>query len=223
MARQARLAIPGELHLVMLRGHNCQPVFVDDQDRATYLAMLRAASVQHQVAIHAYALLEDSVHLLATPTDTISLSRLMQSLGRRYVAAFNRRHGRSGTLWDGRFRAGPVGSRDLAVAAMVFVEAQAVASGLCPNPGQWQWSSAAHHLGQRSDPVVAGHPGYWALGNTPFERESAYANFSVEGVLPGLAEQLRKSTLGRRPATLRGRPPGSRNDKKTVPIKLGTG
>ena len=129
MARAPRLAVAGELHHLLQRGHNRQSVFVDERDRSVYLALLHEAAVQYGVAIHAYALLDAEVHLLATPARADSFSRMMQSLGRRYVAAFNRRHGRSGTLWAGRFRAGVIDGETLGLDATVYVESLPVREG----------------------------------------------------------------------------------------------
>jgi len=182
VARAPRLALAGELHYLVQRGHNRQSVFADDRDRETYLSMLRDAAVQYGVAIHAYALLPTEVRLLATPVASESLSRLMQSLGRRYVAAHNHRHGRSGTLWSGRFRAGVIDGANFGAEAMVHVESTPVQAGLVASAGEWPWSSAAHHLGRRRDALIAEHPAYWALGNTPFDRESAHAHKLAEGL-----------------------------------------
>ena len=96
MARQPRLAVAGELHHLLLRGHNGQAVFADDADRAAFVELLREPAARQGVAIHAYALLVAEVHLLVTPAQAESLGRLMQSIGRRYVALVNRRHARRG-------------------------------------------------------------------------------------------------------------------------------
>lgn len=174
MARKPRLALAGELHLVLLQGHNDQPVFADDGDRAAFVGLLREAAARHEVAIHAYCLLGNAVHLLVTPPRADTLGRLMQSLGRRYVAAYNRRHGRRGTLWDGRFRSAVVEAETLLLAATVYVETLPARAGLAPAAPDWAWSSAAHHCGHRRDPLVTDHPRYWQLGNTPFEREHVH-------------------------------------------------
>jgi len=195
MARSPRLALAGELHYLVQRGHNQQRVFVDDSDREDYLRMLRDAVRQYGVAIHAYALLASEVHLLATPPDDQALSRAMQSLGRRYVAAFNRRHARMGTLWAGRFRAGLIESGPWGVDAMVHIESMPVRVGLASTEMDWPWSSAAHHLGHRRDPLVSEHPAYWALGNTPFERELAHAHRLKLGLPIALAEGLQAAVL----------------------------
>ena len=98
MARLPRLAVAGLPHLVALYGHNGQAVFVDDEDRRLFLAALRESALLQRVAVQAYVLLDDHVHLLLTPATAGALGALMQGLGRRYGAAFNRRHGRSEAL-----------------------------------------------------------------------------------------------------------------------------
>jgi putative transposase len=224
------------LHLVLLRGHNDQPVFGDEADRKTFSEMLREAAVRHGVAIHAYALLNSEVHLLLTPAQADALGRLIQSLGRRYVAAVNRRHGRRGTLWDGRFRSSLVDAGTLLLAATVFVETRAVASGLAASAADWAWSSAAHHIGRRRDPLVHDHGGYWTLGNTPFDRERAHtvALDTAQSSVPDVrfAEAAKRSAVIGSPAfqakvaemlarPLQPRPrgrPRSTYPGKTVPI-----
>jgi putative transposase len=174
VARQPRLSVAGELHHVLLRGHSGQPVFADDADRAAFIELLREPAARQGVAIHAYALLANEVHLLTTPAAAESLARLMQSIGRRYVALFNRRHARRGTLWDGRFRTSLLDSQTLLLPAMLHVEALPARAGLMASAQDWPWSSAAHHTGRRRDPLITEHALYWRLGNTPFEREHAH-------------------------------------------------
>ena len=105
MARAPRLALAGELHYLVQRGTTASASLTTTTTAKPICAMLREGAAQYRVAIHAYALLDSEVHLLATPAEADALGRLMQSIGRRYVGAFNRRHDRSGTLWEGRFRA----------------------------------------------------------------------------------------------------------------------
>ncbi len=174
MARQPRLAVAGELHHVLLRGHNGQAVFVDDDDRAAFVDVLREPAARLGVAVHAYALLATEVHLLVTPAEANSLGRLMQSIGRRYGLFFNRRHGRSGTLWDGRFRTSLLDSRTLLLPATLHIESLPARAGLSASASEWMWSSAGHHVGRRRDPLVTDHVLYWRLGNTPFDREQAH-------------------------------------------------
>ena len=237
MARPARLSVGGELHCVLQSGHNRQAVFVDDVDRIAYLGMLRDAARQYGVAVHAHALLDNEVHLLLTPADALSIGRLMQSLGRRYVAAVNRRHGRSGTLWAGRFRSALIDGDALGIEAIVHVETRPLDAGLAASASDWAWSSAGHHLGRQRDPLITEHSSYWRLGNTPFERELAHAHKLVLGNGDVLREQFLRAVrqslvvgpqpfakgIGQLRTTLperrsRGRPRlAFRADKKTVP------
>lgn len=182
MARLARLALPGLPHHVIQRGHHLQAIVLDDQDRRSFLEMLREASVAHGVAIHAYALLDDHVHLLATPREAAGLSAMMQAVGRRYVAAFNRRHNRRGTLWEGRFRATVLEPGRYLLPCMSYIELHPVRHGVVAEPGQFAWSSHAHHCGVRNDPLVSDHSQFWALGNTPFDREARYRAILEQGL-----------------------------------------
>ena len=191
MARLPRLVIPGHAHYIVQRGHNGQPVMLDDEDRALYLVALREAFVPRRVDLLAYALPNGAVHLLATPPSAEGLSSAMQAVGRRYVAAFNRRHGRSGTLWDGRFRGTVVEPGDTLLEVLRLID------GL-PAPR----SSAAHRLGQQRDPLLTDPPEFWRLGNTPFEREAAWRTLLVQGLPPARRDAL---ALG----ALRGWPLGS--------------
>ncbi len=172
MARLSRLCIPGWPHLLVQRGRDQQAVFVDDLDRELFRSILQEIAVQQGVPIHAYALLDGEVRLLVTPTAADGLSKLVQAIGRRYVSRFNRRHARSGGLWEGRFRATVVEPEQHLLSCMLFVEGGARSAPL--ERDQNPWSSALHHLGARLDVLVTEPAAYWALGNTPFEREAAY-------------------------------------------------
>ena len=184
MARLARLCVAGHPHLVLQRGHNGQPVFTDAEDRSSFLKLLAEAARASGVSVHAYALSADEVRLLATPAQADSLSRMMQSLGRRYGFAFNRRHARSGSLWDGRFRTAPIEAEQHLLAAMRYIESALPAPDV---------SSAAHHLGQGNDPVVSDHSLYWALGNTPFDREMKYRAWLEQGIPSSEAERFQRA------------------------------
>ena len=211
MARLPRLILPDQPHHVILRGNNRQAIFFSDLDREQLLATLAESAAQYRVAIHAYVLMDNHLHLLATPPSADALSRMMQSLGRRYVGWFNARHQRTGTLWEGRFRAGLIEGERHLLACMRYIELNPVRAGLCTEPAQWPWSSAAHHLGLARNLLIAEHEMYWLLGNTPFEREHAYREFMAQGV--GAAEQARFTE-----AVLRGRPVASESFLKPLSV-----
>jgi putative transposase len=182
MARQSRLVVPGHLHHLLQRGNNRQAVFLDDDDRRHYLDHLREATRLHGVQVHAYVLMPNHVHLLVTPSTDDGLARAMQTLGRRYVTQFNQRHGRSGTLWEGRFRTALIESPAHFLDALVYVEQHPVRAGLVEHAADHAWSSAPHHLGLRRDPLIAEHRDFWALGNTPFDREAVVRQALAQGL-----------------------------------------
>ena len=174
MARANRISLAGEAHLLWQRGHNGQTVFHDATDRERYLADLREVMAAHRIAVHAYALLPDQVWLLATPPRADGLSQAMQALGRRFVPWHNQRHGRSGTLWDGRFRACLVEAGEALMQCLCLVDQRPLRTGLALDLLTPWDCSALHHLGARREPWLLDPAAYWALGNTPFDREAGF-------------------------------------------------
>jgi putative transposase len=199
MARQARLAVPGHPHHLLIRGNNQQAIFVDDQDRQRLLEALAETLRALPLALHAYVLMPNHLHLLGTPQTADTLGRAAQSLGRRYVGYFNARHGRSGTLWEGRYRAHVVGGADEVLRCMRFIESNPQRKGLVGGLLEPAWSSLAHHLGALRDPLITEPAAYWQLGNTPFEREAAYKAWMEQGVGQNEAARIASALLGGRP------------------------
>ena len=183
MARLPRLVLPGELHLVLHRGQSGDGVFRDDADRSGYLAALRDGLADQSVDLHAYALLGNGVRLLLTPKAAGGLGGLMQFIGRRFVPAFNRKYARRGTPWEGRFRSTVVESPRYFAPCLRFVEWAPAASTLAHDAEEW--SSRPHHLGSRVDPLITEHAAFFALGNTPFEREAAYRRYGEQSADSG--------------------------------------
>ena len=194
MARLARLTVAGLPHHVIHRGHNLQPVFLDAQDRQFFLNVLAQACTQHQVALHAFVLMDNHVHLLMTPPTTTALPATMQSVGRAYARYFNNRHGRKGTLWEGRYRSTVIQSHYL-LPCLVYIDLNPVRAGLVAQSGEYPWSSHAHYMGLRSDPMVTVPGAYWELGNTPFAREMAYKALVETGITRSLQDALTASAL----------------------------
>jgi putative transposase len=190
MARLPRLVVPNQLHHVIAQGHNDQPIVRDDADHQAFLTWLREAARQSRVAVHAYVVLPSRLQLLATPADDTGLSKMMQSLGRLYVPYFNARYGRTGGLWEGRFRATVLDPVAYFVPCACLIEYQPVSTGLVSDVAAYPWSSHAHHAGHQKEPWLSDHPAYWALGNTPFEREAAYQQVSKSPVDSAVSEKI---------------------------------
>ena len=180
MARQARTIIPGQAMHVMVRGNNREVLFFNDADRRIYLDWLREAAKQFGSAVHAFALMPNHVHLLMTPQNVDSLSKTMQSLGRRYAQYFNQQHHRSGTIWEGRYRSSLI-DPDYFLRCQRYIELNPVRSGFESSPQDSTWTSFASHIGGNAEPWLVDHQHFWKLGNTPFERQMTWAVFVKEG------------------------------------------
>lgn len=189
MARRSRWSPPGWTQLVMVRGNNNQPVFVDDVDRQYWLDLGAREALRLSVDVHAFVLLSDRAYWLATPQADSAVSQWMQSLGRHYVRYFNQRHQRRGTLWEGRYRAGLLQPERHLLGAMAHLDWAPVHAGLVAQPVDWRWGSYAHYAGRRHDKWLHPHEMLWSLGNTPFAREAAYARL----IAAGQSQDVRRS------------------------------
>ena len=195
MARQPRLTLPGYPHHIIQRGNNRQAIFVAPGDQQKLLDLLSDYAKQFRVALHAYVLMSNHIHLLATPSTADGLPLMMQSLGRTYVRWFNTAQGRSGTLWEGRYKSTVIQTERYLMACMVYIDLNPVRAGLAAQARDYPWSSHLHYIGQRLDKWLSPHPLYWELGNTPFAREVAYTDLVQAGISRGQQAELTDATL----------------------------
>jgi putative transposase len=182
MARQPRLILPNQPHHLIQRGNDNVAIFRDDEDYTRFLAWLKESARFYHVAIHAYVLLPDQLQLLVTPGDEDGLALTMQKVGRLYVPWFNAKHGRSGTLFGGRFRTAIVDPAQYFLACMRYIELHPVRLQQASSAAEYPWSSHAHHAGVRADALITDHATFWGLGNTPFQREAAYIALAQQGL-----------------------------------------
>jgi putative transposase len=196
MARLPRLTVSGYPHHVIQRGNNRQAIFVSEADRRYLLELLAEYAAKFNVAVHAYVLMTNHIHLLATPETADGLPKLMQAVGRRYVRHFNVAHGRSGTLWEGRYRSTVIETDRYLLTCMAYIDLNPVRAGLVSAARDYLWSSHGHYIGQRNDKLITPHALVWALGNTPFAREAAYADLVLGGVPLADQQALTSATLG---------------------------
>lgn len=195
MARLPRLTIPGYPHHVIQRGNNRQSIFVTRSDYELLLALLAENAKKFQVIIHAYVLMTNHFHLLATPETADGVPRMMQAIGRRYVRYFNDTQGRSGTLWEGRYKSTLIQADRYLLACMAYIDLNPVRAGLVVEARNYPWSSYRHYVGLRSDKLITPHALYWELGNTPFAREAAYAELVRAGLSLQQSTDLTQSAL----------------------------
>lgn len=195
MARQPRLSLAGYPHHIIQRGNNRQLIFMDVADRQLFLDLLEEHSRQFGVAIHSYVLMDNHIHVLATPSTAEALPGMMQAVGRRYVRYFNDRYHRTGTLWDGRYKSTLVQSESYLLICMAYVDLNPVRAGMVAQPADYAWSSHGHYTGQRTDKLITPHSLAWELGNTPFAREAAYASLVQGGLAHGAQTAITDSVL----------------------------
>ncbi|MBC7609520.1 MAG: transposase [Polaromonas sp.] len=195
MARLPRLTVPGYPHHVIQRGNNRQPIFTTTADYQYLLRLLDDNARKFEVAVHAYVLMSNHFHLLATPQTDDGLPQMMQAVGRSYVRYFNDLHGRTGTLWEGRYRSTLIQTDRYLLSCMAYIDLNPVRAGLVSEAKDYPWSSYGHYAGSRTDKLIAPHPLFWSLGNTPFSREAAYAQMVRAGIKPDHEAALTQSVL----------------------------
>ena len=195
MARLPRLVVPHQPHHIIQRGNDRQAIVRDEEDCQRFIAWLKECAKFYRVAVHAYVLMPNHVHLLATPIDKEGLAQMMQRLGRYYVPWFNHKYQRYGGLFQGRFRTSLIDTEQYFLACSRYIELNPVRAHIVANPLDYAWSSYAHHAGARVDPLVSDHPLFWALGNTPFQREAAYIALVDQGIAPDELERITSSLI----------------------------
>ncbi|MBC3871074.1 transposase [Undibacterium oligocarboniphilum] len=194
MARLPRLVIPQMLHHLVQRTHEGTQLFRDSEDYTMFLGWLTQGAKQFHIAIHAYVLMPEHLHLLVTPEDAEGLSKLLQWLGRYYVPYFNRKYRRSGSLWQGRYKATVLEAQAFFLPCSLYVESHPLRAGLVADLLDYPWSSYQHHIGLRADPLVSDHPIFWALGNTPFQREANYKEMMQQSLSAAELARLTEAT-----------------------------
>jgi putative transposase len=171
MARLPRLYAPGIVQHVLQRPAEGRALFTDADDYALFTRLLADAVRVHGLALHAYVLLPTQVRLLGTPEASDSVARTMQAIGRRYVGHLNRKTGHTGALWHRRYRSTLIDAEAFLMPSMRMIEQQ---PSQALRETARRWSSLDHHLGREQLPFIVDHAAYWALSDTPFERQAVY-------------------------------------------------
>lgn len=174
MPRKARMYLLGIPAHVVQRGNNRSACFFSDDDYLFYLECLRQGLRRYGVALHAYVLMTNHVHLLMTPEAEHSISRLMQHVGRLYVLYVNKHYRRSGTLFEGRHKASLVSADDYLLLCYRYIEMNPVAAGMTPRPDGYRWSSYHHHAWGKDDSLIQDHDLYLQLDRDAAVRQYVY-------------------------------------------------
>jgi putative transposase len=174
MARKPRFSLVGVSQHVIQRGNNREPCFHGTGDCQRYLGDLREAATRNHCRVHAYVLMTNHVHLLVTPMQEHGVSHLMQDIGRKYVRYVNRTYQRTGTLWEGRYKASLVDSDAYLLTCMRYIELNPVRARMVNHPGEYRWSSYAANAQGEANPLLTPHPVYTQLGTDSGTRQHAY-------------------------------------------------
>ncbi|MEA3546647.1 MAG: transposase [Thermodesulfobacteriota bacterium] len=194
MARLPRISPSGIPVHVIQRGNNRQACFVCDDDHGVYVGWLKEYSKKYRVDIHAWVMMTNHVHLLCTPRQEGGISRMMQSLGRRYVQYFNYENRRSGTLWEGRFKSCLIQAKRYLLEVYRYIELNPVRAEMVADPGEYRWSSyQINALGKISD-LCTPHQEYLSLGNDSTARQRNYRELFAHQVDGELLEEIRANT-----------------------------
>lgn len=194
MPRQPRLQLAGYPFHCITRGNDRQAVFYNDDDFGFYLSSLYDVSRKYDVDIHAYALMTNHVHLLMTPHQPMGISRVFQAIGRLYVRYINMTYRRTGTLWEGRFKASLVDEDEYLLACYRYIELNPVRAGMVSRAEDYRWSSARHNLGLATEKGIVAHERYRMLGRNDAERVETYRKLLESGTPTGEVRTIRQSS-----------------------------
>jgi putative transposase len=174
MLRKPRFNLPSVPQHVIQRDNNREPCFLAEGDYRRYLDNLNDVSVKFKCQIHVYVLMTNHVHLLITPLSNHAAGQMMQALGRRYVYYINRTYRRTGTLWEGRYKASLIDSEAYLLTCMRYIELNPVRASMVQHPGEYGWSSYGANAQGKCDPLITPHPSYLALDMSAENRQQAY-------------------------------------------------
>lgn len=189
MVRPLRAVVAGVPVHVIQRGHNRMQVFFGADDAQKYLGWLEESSKRHGLAVHAYVLMPNHLHLLATPVRSDSLQKVMQQVGTRYAMYLNDSRDRTGSLWEGRYRACPIETERYFLACSRYIELNPVRAGLAKTPHDFRWSSFRHNVSERVDPLISMHTVFRTLGPNDAARFKGYRAL-FEGVMDNASLKL---------------------------------
>lgn len=214
MPRKPRFIIPGVPQHIVQRGHSREPVFFEDSDYSAYRDWLCEGARRYHCDIHAYVLMTNHIHILATPSDSIGIARMMQYVGRRYVPYINQAYGTSGSIWEGRYKASLVQEEHYLLTCMRYIELNPVRASMVKRPADYRWSSYCHNAKGQVDELVTPHTEYLSLGKGNKLRTTAYNALFKAHVDTEILTEIRA-------AWQTGTPLGNEYFRKKVEKKLG--
>ena len=183
MPRRARMYIAGMPYHVVQRGNNREACFLEPENYQFYLELWQVLSKRYGVAVHAFCLMTNHIHFLATPMDEAALSVTMKVVGSRYAQYMNRAYKRTGTMWEGRHRSSLIQSEKYLLSCSRYIELNPVRAGIVQRPEEYRWSSYGYNAWGDAG-WISPHAEYLKLGNAPAQRCAAYRElfrYQIEG------------------------------------------
>ncbi len=180
MPRKPRFFVANVANHIIQRGNNKDAVFFEEEDYRKYLTILNEAAIKHGVKIHAYVLMTNHIHLLATADTNTGISQLMQQIGRFYVPYVNFKYNRTGTLWEGRFKSSLVADNIYLLACMRYIEMNPVRAKMVTSPQKYKWSSYHSNVRGTYDPLISEHVSYKALARSRKKQQETYRDLFLE-------------------------------------------
>lgn len=178
MPRKARVLVPNCPHHIVQRGHNRKAVFLADQDYQYYLENLKEWKKELGIKLYAWCLMTNHIHIIAEPTDdAMSLSTLMKRVNGRQSAYVNKLEGRSGSLWEGRYKASPIQKDEYLLACIRYVELNPMKAGIVTVLNDYPWSSYRERIGLKDRDILDLDSGYQSLGHTEKDRRHHYRQY----------------------------------------------
>jgi putative transposase len=214
MPRLPRIRIAGFPFHVVQRGNDRHLTFFSDTDYRSYVDLLLKMSRRYETSVHAYVLMANHVHLLLTSHRPDGISRTMQQVAAGHARRINDRRGRTGTLWESRFKSSPIDSERYCLACYRYIELNPVRAGICARPGDYPWSSFNENAGKQAVRVTTPHPCYLELGSSPERRFFHYRQL-FRDTFPD------RTLLAIRGGSARGLPVGSEAFRQRVENELG--
>ena len=194
MPRQPRFVLVGHPQHVIIRGNNRDPIFYADDDYQFYLEKLEEACNKHDCELHAYVLMTNHVHLLITPNLKNGISKAIQMLGRYYVQYFNYKYKRTGTLWEGRYKASLIDSDNYLLTCDRYIELNPVRANMVKHPVEYPWSSYRFNGLGEPDNLITPHQIYLSFGDTDDERCNGYRKLFLGHINEIELEEIREAT-----------------------------
>lgn len=193
MPRLGRIVLPRYPHHVVQRGHNRQVIFAEPQDYERYLNTLQEFKVEYGVEVYAYCLMTNHIHLLLAPSEPDAIGKLMKRLAGRQTRYHNRLEGRSGTLWEGRYKSSLVQQDDYLLACCRYIELNPVRARMAAIPEDYRWSSCRVRLGHETADWLDPDPCYLALGETDAARRQRYRAYLHASIPSGEWKLIREA------------------------------